>query len=477
MPKNRRVHQKGRLDADLENGARGVLEGMGKLNISNQEREDFVRRLAEDDEAEQSKKIARERTRITTEVVLSGQIKVGVTYEDPVLKPLRFKSDMHRTALMYEWDYCMDYQPEDYRMTHLSDWLKSIFFGDYDSFMSHVKRMSAEEVKRKLDMRESLMRRSAIFHVVEGAKWMFHRGMMPATDKLGLTHVRIMEKILELGARVNVWDITGNSPLYLCCVQPATGPTIPSILTMAKMLLDKGANPNYQNRWGGVPLVHCMKPNGSASAQLLMDYGADPTLEAIGDISPMHLSNNWPNINAIFTASFKKRVKQERKEAKKTDDFKKCELCKSSADKRCTGCYFVWYCSGECQNLHWDKHKVCCKARRGEYLPVKPKAWSSILSMVETRQTPFAPPVNPKTSFQVVKVKMGFSDATLNICSKDKLINGVISVMNLKDAPAGHPLCCIVKAKGFMGSQGYFSSILKKGVLHIHPDILPPETW
>ena len=43
-------------------------------------------------------------------VVLSGQIKVGVTYEDPVLKPLRFKSDMHRTALMYEWDYCMDYQ-------------------------------------------------------------------------------------------------------------------------------------------------------------------------------------------------------------------------------------------------------------------------------------------------------------------------------------------------------------------------------
>jgi len=75
MPKNRRVHQKGRLDADLENGARGVLEGMGKLNISHQEREDFVRRLAEDDEAEQSKKIARERTRITTEVVLPGRLK------------------------------------------------------------------------------------------------------------------------------------------------------------------------------------------------------------------------------------------------------------------------------------------------------------------------------------------------------------------------------------------------------------------
>ena len=31
------IYDLGRLDADLENGARGVLEGMGKLNISNQE--------------------------------------------------------------------------------------------------------------------------------------------------------------------------------------------------------------------------------------------------------------------------------------------------------------------------------------------------------------------------------------------------------------------------------------------------------
>ena len=47
--------------------------------------------------------------------------------------------------------------------------------------------------------------------------------------------------------------------------------------------------------------------------------------------------------------------------------------------------------------------------------------------------------------------KEGFDIKTLFV--KDKLINGVISVMNLKDAPAGHPLCCIVKAK--VGIEAY----------------------
>ena len=47
--------------------------------------------------------------------------------------------------------------------------------------------------------------------------------------------------------------------------------------------------------------------------------------------------------------------------------------------------------------------------------------------------------------------KEGFDTKTLFV--KDKLINGVISVMNLKDAPAGHPLCCIVKAK--VGIEAY----------------------
>ena len=31
--------------------------------------------------------------------------------------------------------------------------------------------------------------------------------------------------------------------------------------------------------------------------------------------------------------------------------------------------------------------------------------------------------------------------------------------------------------QGFERRKGYFCSFLKRGMLHVHPDILPPETW
>ena len=58
---------------------------------------------------------------------------------------------------------------------------------------------------------------------------------------------------------------------------------------------------------------------------------------------------------------------------RKTTDKKKngsevttfCALCESrNADKRCSGCRVRWYCSKECQVLHWKKggHKHECRA-------------------------------------------------------------------------------------------------------------------
>ncbi|KAL4477618.1 hypothetical protein ABPG74_002768 [Tetrahymena malaccensis] len=39
----------------------------------------------------------------------------------------------------------------------------------------------------------------------------------------------------------------------------------------------------------------------------------------------------------------------------------KCELCKKEATKRCSQCKTVWYCTRECQVVHWKDHKVSCK--------------------------------------------------------------------------------------------------------------------
>ena len=80
-----------------------------------------------------------------------------------------------------------------------------------------------------------------------------------------------------------------------------------------------------------------MKETGEEAAQLLIDFGADPTIETYDSISPMEISMQYPAIEAIFTTSFKEVVKKERKAAKENADFKKCEACKSLAGKRCSG--------------------------------------------------------------------------------------------------------------------------------------------
>lgn len=71
--------------------------------------------------------------------------------------------------------------------------------------------------------------------------------------------------------------------------------------------------------------------------KLLLEFGADPKLEDTVGVSPLGMSTGFPAMEALFTASFRKSVKKERKSAKKNQDFKKCEGCKSEAGKRCTG--------------------------------------------------------------------------------------------------------------------------------------------
>ncbi|KAJ1438180.1 hypothetical protein B484DRAFT_324238, partial [Ochromonadaceae sp. CCMP2298] len=37
-----------------------------------------------------------------------------------------------------------------------------------------------------------------------------------------------------------------------------------------------------------------------------------------------------------------------------------CHVCKSSTSQRCARCSSIFYCSQECQALHWRHHKNLC---------------------------------------------------------------------------------------------------------------------
>ena len=75
-------------------------------------------------------------------------------------------------------------------------------------------RLSKEERIRKFEQRETHLQVGAIFHVIIGARSLFPGSpRLESTRKvhrrMELDHLRILEKLLELGARVNVHDVAG----------------------------------------------------------------------------------------------------------------------------------------------------------------------------------------------------------------------------------------------------------------------------
>jgi len=428
-------------------------------NISAAQKEEFAGDLKREHAKTtiKAKKVALKRHNKRIRDILSGELVVGVNSDDPPQTPISMQGvdEFESSVIIEEWNLGFDYHPANPMFTYLSDWLRDIFNGDFGRFLKHIDGLSVDEIGRKLEQRESLQRCSAIFHVVLGAKALYG-------SQISTGHIKILEKILEYGARMDVHDVKGMTPLYYSVCQDSRDKDNlnRTIMTMARMLLEKGANPNLRNRFGGVPLIQCMKETGEEAAQLLIDFGADPTIETYDSISPMEISMQYPAIEAIFTTSFKEVVKKERKAAKENADFKKCEACKSLAGKRCSGCYMAWYCCGECQREDWPNHKESCKAIKKEYLEVKDlyNSWSAL-------QT---------NSYQVVRIKISYVESVLHINNKDNTISGPMETGSL---PAGPILHTVIKKWGFKGTQGYFSSFMKKGVLYVHPNILPPETW
>eukprot|EP00934_Nitzschia_sp_Nitz4_P003371 Nitzschia sp. Nitz4//scaffold77_size91520//10412//10843//NITZ4_004878-RA/size91520-processed-gene-0.105-mRNA-1//-1//CDS//3329557955//3361//frame0 len=45
-----------------------------------------------------------------------------------------------------------------------------------------------------------------------------------------------------------------------------------------------------------------------------------------------------------------------------TETAHMCPVCGQDAQKRCSRCNHIWYCSVECQKKHWKKHKPICSS-------------------------------------------------------------------------------------------------------------------
>ena len=67
-----------------------------------------------------------------------------------------------------------------------------------------------------------------------------------------------------------------------------------------------------------------------------------------------------PKFKEMFWEWYLEDVRQM---VKKAEGLWKCAKCgvNDKNNKKCTGCYYVFYCSLDCQREHWDEHKVECK--------------------------------------------------------------------------------------------------------------------
>jgi ankyrin repeat protein len=78
------------------------------------------------------------------------------------------------------------------------------------------------------------------------------------------SNTRMVEALIDYGARVNIQDDLGRTPLHYAamCNTP-----------MAQLLLERGAQSIARDRWGNTPLLHCF-PSRDMIARLLK-FGAD----------------------------------------------------------------------------------------------------------------------------------------------------------------------------------------------------------
>jgi ankyrin repeat protein len=119
----------------------------------------------------------------------------------------------------------------------------------------------------------------------------------------------LARRLIEAGADVNQWDIYGEAPLYAAVgfrsrrdggrasIDP---PNEADGLTILRLLLERGANPNMQtffrpanvrgptNTRGSTPLIRAANAGDREVVELLLEHGADATVYMADRQTPIH---------------------------------------------------------------------------------------------------------------------------------------------------------------------------------------------
>ncbi|OSX56980.1 hypothetical protein POSPLADRAFT_1067983 [Postia placenta MAD-698-R-SB12] len=120
----------------------------------------------------------------------------------------------------------------------------------------------------------------------------------------GSDHPATLSFLLSSGAPPDAPDIVGYTALHHA-TQNAAGPT----LSLARILLTHGADPNHQNCYGEVPILGAFQTNGIGAIELLMEFGAQMDVADADGITPrgLHLLAG-PQVTAAVAKWLRRRT-------------------------------------------------------------------------------------------------------------------------------------------------------------------------
>ena len=415
--------------------------------------------------------------------ILSGAIPVPVSYNDGDQSPLTIEKDEFVRVL---WAEGLDYNPDNPRLVYHSDWMRTIYRGDYEGFLEMIKDKNDEELQRMLARRETLMNVSAVFHVITGAR------KYGSSTQANHGHMRILIKLISLGVDVNVRDFAGFTPLHHCVTKYGNGVTF----KMAERLIRAGAEVDAKHRFGGTPLYEVCVTKHYEAVELLLKHGADPLVMDNDGWCPNVITKWNPRIQALFGKYYIKNMKEQRM-SPDHESQSKCNVCKKeeATNKRCTGCYIVWYCGYKCQKQDWAIHMALCQKTRSSYKIGRYNGETTVqtYSGMYGASTSVTPPKDKKLQKHHFNVKIQVllctwprlfdvdtSDADLYIYNEDKSFN--ISLPKLGNEELHRQLYSKIKSEGYHGMKGYFHVIMEPGdqkanQFRINPENIFVEPW
>ncbi|KAH9891886.1 ankyrin [Cubamyces lactineus] len=164
-------------------------------------------------------------------------------------------------------------------------------------------------------------------------------------------HPGTLQYLLHMGAPPNLADFAGYTALHHACRKRAR-PELVQILICAE------ADPNQQDRWGGVPIMSALQCGCLKTMKALLEAGASVDVEDGDGMSPAKFA---PQAGPVLTAVVQ-QWKRKREGVSLPLDKKACATCGGTGCgiKLCARCNAIWYCSRDCQKRDWQTHKLRC---------------------------------------------------------------------------------------------------------------------